>query len=266
MENRGISSGAAMELILTEFQDGILTIRFNRPEKKNALNLAMYSALTLALEQADRDTAIRVIMLAGSEGCFTSGNDLGDFLSQPLTGESNPILQFIRAISLTRRPIVAAVQGDAVGIGVTMLLHCDLVYAAESALFRMPFVSLGLCPEAGSALLLPRMMGHQKAAGLLLLGETFTAAQACAYGIVTAVFPDGELPDRARGKALQLAAQPPAAVRLAKALLKADHAESLQEVIVEEGRQFLARLKSPEASEALQAFTERRTPDFSRFE
>jgi enoyl-CoA hydratase/carnithine racemase len=266
MEREGISSGFAANHIITSFRDGILTIRFNRPEKKNALNLAMYTALTHSLEQADRDAAIRVILLAGSGGCFTSGNDLGDFLGQPVSGESNPILQFIRAISLARKPIVAEVQGDAVGIGVTMLLHCDLVYAAESARFQMPFVNLGLSPEAGSTLLLPRMMGHQKAADLLLLGESFTAARACDCGIVNGVFPDGELQDKAREKALLLAAQPPAAVRLAKSLLKADYAVPLQETIAEEGRQFLARLKSPEAAEALQAFMARRKPDYSRFE
>jgi len=266
MENAEISSCAAANQILTASQDGILTIRFNRPGKKNALNLAMYSALTLALEQADRDAAIRVILLAGSDGCFTSGNDLGDFLNQPPTDQSNPILQFIRTISRARKPVVAAVQGDAVGIGVTMLLHCDLVYAAESARFQTPFVNLGLSPEAGSSLLLPRMMGHQKASELLLLGETFTAAQACACGIVNEVFSDESLPAKAREKALQLAGRPAAAVRLAKELLKREYASSLQEVIVEEGRQFLTRLKSPEAGEALQAFMQHRRPDFSKFD
>jgi enoyl-CoA hydratase/carnithine racemase len=266
MEKVKTVSSVTTEQILTGVQDGILTIRFNRPEKKNALNLAMYSALTHALNEADRDAAIRVILLAGSEECFTSGNDLGDFLKEPLNDASNPILCFIEAISRFRKPVVAAVQGAAVGIGVTMLLHCDLVYAAESALFQMPFVNLGLSPEAGSTLLLPRMMGHQKAAELLLLGETFTAPQACAYGIVNAVFPDGELFAQAREKTLQLAARPAASVRLAKALLKRDYAASLQETIVEEGRQFLARLKSAEAGEALRAFMERRRPDFSRFD
>ena len=261
-----MDNAVATEFIQTDVRESILTIRFNRPEKKNALNLAMYSALTLALEQADRDSAIRVILLAGSEECFTSGNDLGDFLNEPLGAESNPILQFINAISRARKPIVAAVQGSAVGVGVTMLLHCDLVYASESALFQMPFVNLGLCPEAGSTLLLPRMMGHQKAAELFLLGETFTADQACTYGIVNGVYPDGELIAKAREKALQLAARPAAAVRLAKSLLKRDYEASLQETIIEEGRQFLARLKSPEAAEALQAFIERRRPNFSRFD
>lgn len=266
MAREEMTSGVTAEHILTGFQDGILTIRFSRPEKKNALNLAMYSSLVEAFNEADRDNAVRVIFLAGSDDCFTSGNDLGDFLNEPMTGESNPILQFIGTISQARKPVVAAVQGSAVGIGVTMLLHCDLVYASESALFLMPFVNLGLAPEAGSTLLLPRMMGLQKAAELLLLGETFTATQACAYGIVNEVFPDGELMAKAREKALQLAARPAAAVRLAKSLLRRGYAASLQETIVEEGRQFLARLKSPEAAEALHAYMERRRPDFSRFD
>jgi enoyl-CoA hydratase/carnithine racemase len=174
-------------------------------------------------------------------------------------------MQFLIAISEARKPIVAAVNGTAVGVGVTMLLHCELVYAGSGATFQMPFVNLGLCPEAGSTLLLPRVMGHQRAAELLLLGESFSADKACALGIVTAVCPDKDVLSTARHKALLLATQPAAAVRLAKSLLKRDYAPQLRETIVEEGRQFMERLKSPEAAEALQAFMQRRKPDFSRF-
>jgi enoyl-CoA hydratase/carnithine racemase len=174
-------------------------------------------------------------------------------------------MQFIYAISEAKNPIIAAVNGLAVGVGVTMLLHCDLVYAGNSATFQMPFVNLGLCPEAGSTLLLPRIMGHQRAAELLLLGELFTAEKACATGIVTAVCPNKEVLTTARNKALLLAAQPAAAVRLAKSLLKRDYAAALREIIIEESTQFMARLKSPEAAEALQAFMQRRKPDFLRF-
>ena len=253
------------EQIHTELDAGILTLRFNRPDRKNALNQAMYAALAAGISGADRDDAVRVILITGSDDCFTSGNDLTDFLGEPPTGMDSPVMQFLLAVSAARKPIVAAVNGAAVGVGVTMLLHCDLVYAGCDATFQMPFVNLGLCPEAGSTLLLPRIMGHQRAAELLLLGEAFSAEKACAVGIVNAVCPDGEVMATARARALQLAAQPPAAVRLAKSLLKREYAALLKETIAEEGAQFMARLKSPEAAEALQAFMQRRKPDFSRF-
>jgi len=251
--------------IQSELSDGILTLRISRPDKKNALNLAMYQALADGLREADRDDAVRVILICGSDDCFTSGNDLADFLAAPPTGPESPVMQFLSAISEARKPVVAAVDGIAVGIGVTMLLHCDLVYAGSNATFQMPFVNLGLCPEAGSTLLLPRIMGHQRAAELILLGEVFGADKACSYGIVTAVCPDCDVLKTARTRALQLAAQPAAALRLAKSLLKREYAIPLQETIAEEGRQFMARLESPEAAEALQAFMQRRKPDFSRF-
>lgn len=254
------------EQIQSELSDGIFTLRINRPDKKNALNLAMYQALADGLRKADSDNAVRVILICGGDDCFTSGNDLADFLTAPPTGQNSPVMQFLIAVSEARKPIVAAVNGLAVGVGVTMLLHCELVYAGNSATFQMPFVNLGLCPEAGSTLLLPRIMGHQRAAELLLLGDIFGADKACAVGIVTALCPDGEVLATARKKALQLAAQPAAAVRLAKSLLKRDYATPLRETIVEEGKQFMSRLKSPEAAEALQAFMERRKPDFSQFD
>jgi len=256
---------SSTDQIQSELSEGILTLGINRPDKRNALNMAMYQALADGLRHADGDDAVRVILICGSEECFTSGNDLADFLSAPPTGPQSPVMQFLMAISEARKPIVAAVNGAAVGVGVTMLLHCELVYAGAGAVFQMPFVNLGLCPEAGSTLLLPGIMGHQRAAELLLLGEEFSAEKACAVGIVTEVCPDRDVPATARRKALQLAAQPAAAVRLAKHLLKRGHAARLQETIVEEGAQFMARLKSPEAGEALQAFMQRRKPDFAQF-
>jgi enoyl-CoA hydratase/carnithine racemase len=256
---------SSTDQIQSELCDGILTLRINRPDKKNALNLAMYQALADDLKLADSDDTVRVILISGSDECFTSGNDLTDFLTAPPTGPESPVMQFLIAISEARKPIVAAVNGAAVGVGVTMLLHCELVYAGSGASFQMPFVNLGLCPEAGSTLLLPKLMGHQRAAELLLMGETFSADKACSLGIVTEVYPDGDVLAFARGRALQLAAQPAAAVRLAKNLLKRDYAPRLRETIAEEGAQFVARLKSPEAAEALQAFMQRRKPDFSRF-
>jgi len=220
--------------IQNERSDGILTLRINRPEKKNALSLAMYQGLADGIREAEGDDTVRVILISGGDDCFTTGNDLADFLSAPPTGPESPGLQFLSAISTARKPVVAAVSGLAVGIGVTMLLHCDLVYAGAGATFQMPFVNLGLCPEAGSTLLLPRIMGHQKAAELLLLGEAFSAAKACSLGIVTEVCPDSEVFATARTRALQLAAQPAAAVRLAKNLLKRDYAVPLRETMAEE--------------------------------
>ncbi len=251
--------------ILTELQDGVLTVRFNRPDKKNALSLAMYEALVEALERADREDGVRVVLVAGNGGDFTSGNDLADFLQSPPTDPGSPVMRFLGAISSARKPLVAAVEGMAVGVGVTMLLHFDLVYAGEGAVFQAPFVNLGLCPEAGSTLLMPRMMGHQRASELLLLGEQFSAQRASEVGIVNTVFPDGTVVASARSKAVRLAAQPPAAVRLAKELLKRDIAPAVGEAILHEAACFLKRLKSPEAAEALQAFMQRRKPDFSRF-
>jgi enoyl-CoA hydratase/carnithine racemase len=253
------------EEIQTELNDGILTLRFNRPEKKNALNLRMYQALSDGLREADEDEAIRCILIAGSDDCFTSGNDLADFMSSPPVGADSPVLAFLGAISRCRKPVVAAVNGAAVGVGVTMLLHCDLVYAGESASFQLPFVNLGLCPEAGSTLLFPRLMGHQRAAELLLWGEHFSAAKALEVGIINAVLPDGEVLAAARAKALQVAAQPAASVRLTKALLKQEYEVALEETILLEAVHFVKRLQSPEAGEALQAFMERRKPEFARF-
>ena len=245
--------------------NGIMSLRINRPDKKNALNLAMYQALADGLREADHDDSVRVIVICGGTDCFTSGNDLADFLGAPPTGPESPVMQFLLAISETRKPVIAAVNGLAVGVGVTMLLHCDLVYAGNSATFQMPFVNLGLCPEAGSTLLLPRIMGHQQAAELLLLGESFGAEKAYNLGIVTEVCPDETVLETAEKRAAQLVKQPAAALRLTKSLLKRDYAAPLRETIIEEGAQFMARLKSPEAAEALQAFMERRKPDFSRF-
>jgi enoyl-CoA hydratase/carnithine racemase len=260
-----MNADTAEEPIQTEFREGILTLRFNRPEKKNALNIAMYAALATALERSDDDRAVRVILLTGTEGCFSSGYDLTEFLNAPPSGGESPVMRFLGSLSRAKKPVVAAVSGAAVGIGATMLLHCDLVYAGADALFQMPFVNLGLCPEAGSTLLLPRMMGYQRAAELLLLGEPFSADTARELGIVNAVCPEEELLETARDAAGRLAAQPPAAVRLAKELLKRGYASALQETIAVEGEHFSARLGSPEATEALRAFVERRRPDFKRF-
>lgn len=253
------------ELVRTELREGVLTLLLNRPDKKNALNMAMYGALDAALGEADRDDGVRSVLISGSGGTFTSGNDLADFLDASFLAGDSPVMGFLTTLFRARKPIIAAVEGMAIGVGVTMLLHCDLVYAGEGAQFQMPFVNLGLCPEAGSTLLLPRLMGHQRAAELLLLGAPFSAAEAREAGVVNRLVPDGRVLDAARAVAVQLAAQPAAAVRMTKALLKREYADALYETALHEVDCFSERLRSPEAAEALQAFRERRKPDFSRF-
>jgi enoyl-CoA hydratase/carnithine racemase len=240
--------------ILTDVADGILRIQIDRPAKKNALTVAMYADLTAALERAAGDPGVRAVLIHGHPQVFTSGNDLADFMTAPPTGEDAPVLRFLRAISSAETPIVAAVNGPAVGIGTTMLLHCDLVYAGETARFQLPFVNLGLVPEAGSTLLLPASAGHRRAAELLLLGEPFSAVQAQQYGIVTEVVADGETVAAAMQAAIKLAAKPPAALRLTKQLMKQPAAETVAKQIQEEARHFETQLRSPEAAEAFKAF------------
>lgn len=253
--------------VRVDCQEGILRIQMNRPEKKNALTRAMYKTIADAIVLADRDDAVRVVLITGTGDCFTSGNDLADFreAATTATGTARPLNPIIPAISQAKKPIVAAVTGVAVGIGTTMLLHCDLVCAGTKARFQLPFVNLGLCPELGSSAILPLMMGHQRAAALLLLGEVFDAETAREAGIVNVVCTDGELQEKALQKARQLAAQPPASVRLTKELMKRGREQVVKQAIAEELVHFNERLKSPEAGEAFLAFAERRKPDFSRF-
>ena len=253
------------ETIQRSIQDGILLLQFNRPEKKNAVNLAMYAALADGIERAGSDNAVRVIVLTGAGGCFTSGNDIADFESGSLAEEPSPAMRFLTALFLAQKPVIAAVSGPAIGIGTTMLLHCDLVYAGTNAVFQLPFVNLGLCPEAGSSLLLPRLAGYQRAAELLLLGEPFSAEAAREAGIVNALCPDEQVLETAMASARKVAALPPAAVRLTKSLLKRSMATALRETMTEEAELFKKRLQSPEAAEAFAAFREHRKPDFSKF-
>ncbi|MBA1148249.1 enoyl-CoA hydratase [Ectothiorhodospiraceae bacterium WFHF3C12] len=251
--------------VITEIADGIMTVRFNRPEKKNALTQTMYGTVAEALQSADERDDVRVILLTGGGDCFTAGNDLNDFLNNPPRGEDTPVSRFLKGLTRTRTPIVAAVNGVAVGVGTTMLLHCDLVYAGEGATLHMPFVNLGLVPEAGSSLLLPALIGQQRAAELLMLGEPFDAATAERYGIVNRVCADAETESVAQGVAARLAAKPPEALRQTKDLLRHGQGERLRERMQLESGHFTERLKSPEAREAMQAIMERRQPDFSQF-
>jgi enoyl-CoA hydratase/carnithine racemase len=250
--------------ILTEKRKHILRIKINRPQKKNALTMAMYAAMADAIVQADGDDDIRVVFLQGTADCFTAGNDLKDFKDYRPAREDSPANSFMKAIRQAQKPMVAAVGGVAVGIGTTMLLHFDLVYAGESTQFQMPFVNLGLCPEAASSFLLPRLIGHQRASELLLLGEFFSTAKACEIGLVNAVYPDDEFIDKAYIEAQQLAHQPPASVQLTKALLKRPIAKHVEDTMTEEKRCFFERLGSAECAEALSAFFEGRKPDFSK--
>lgn len=244
---------------------GVMRIGINRPKKLNAINRRMYSDLTAALLRAEQDDSVRVVLIHGSADCFTSGNDLLDFAQDPPSGTDSPGFQFLTAISQAEKPLIAAVCGPAIGIGTTMLLHCDLVYADDSAQFQTPFVNLGLCPEAASSLLLPQLAGYQRAAEMLLLGQRFDVTKAYEAGLVNEICSKDNLFSRALEQAQRLAKQPPAAVRLAKQLMKKQGRAVIPEVIADEGRHFVERLSSPEAAEAFGAFFEGRPADFSCF-
>ncbi|HTQ77434.1 MAG TPA: enoyl-CoA hydratase [Burkholderiales bacterium] len=254
-----------MSHVGVETRDRVLRIEIARPEKKNALTQEMYRAMADALAAADADASVRVALIHGSRDCFTAGNDLKDFLERGSHGGPSESQRFLRAIAGFGKPLLAAVSGAAVGIGTTMLLHCELVYAAPGARFQLPFVPLGLVPEAASSYLLPMVAGYQRAAELLLLGQPFTAEKALAAGIVTEIVPEGSLLDYARTAAAALAALPPASVRLTKQLMKAPHRAAAGAQLEEELRVFAERLGSAEAKEAMTAFFEKRKPDFSRF-
>jgi enoyl-CoA hydratase/carnithine racemase len=254
------------EHVLVEREGGLLTLRLNRPDKMNALTRAMYSQMAEVLDAANEDRAVRAVLITGGAECFTSGNDVADFLQAPPTGMDSPVFQFMRALFDFGKPVVAAVAGPAVGIGTTLLLHCDLVYVSRDAKLRTPFVNLGLCPEFGSSLLLPRLLGQAKAAEVLLLGEAFTGAQAAEWGIASGALEDGpSTVAKAREMALRFLELAPSAVADSKRLMRAPGREELRKVIEEEGALFGQRLRSPEAIEALSAFMQRRKPDFSKF-
>lgn len=238
---------------------GLLILQLNRPDKKNALTRTMYTQLAEALEQADADGDIRCVLIQGSSDCFTAGNDIVDFLEQPPSDLDSPPFYFMKSLLNCRKPVIAAVAGAAVGIGTTLLLHCDLVYISRDARLRMPFVNLGLCPEFGSSLILPRLLGHAKAAELLLLGEGFTGEQAAAWGIATEALGSGEAAlAKAREVAERFETLAPGAVQVTKQLMKSVDREQLRQVIEEEGALFTQRLKSPEAIAALSGFISRR--------
>jgi enoyl-CoA hydratase/carnithine racemase len=255
--------------IKTATLNGVATIEIARPEKKNALTIAMYQAMADALNAAQADAAVRAVLITGQPGIFTSGNDIEDFMSRPPGSGSghadSPVFQFMRALIGIDKPVVAAVTGAAVGIGTTLLLHCDLVYVSDEARLAMPFVSLGLVPEFGSSLVVPRLLGNARAAEKLLLGDPITPEQAVEFGIANAVLPAGEVAPHARRVAERFNALPPGAVRETKKLLRRATKDEILATIAIEGEQFAQRLRSPEAMEAFQAFFQKRRPDFSKF-
>lgn len=254
------------DLILVEREGSVTTLRINRPEKRNALTQAMYAGLADGLDAAALDPSVRVVVIAGSGGHFTAGNDLGDFLAEPPRDCSErPVGRFLRTIANFPKPLIAAVEGVAVGVGTTMLLHCDLVYADDTARLQLVFVNLGLVPEAASSLLLPRMIGNARASELLMFGEVFSAADAERYGIVSRMVPAGQLAALVAERAATLAAKPAGALRSTKHLLRHSTTDKVADRMAEEGVLFAAGLQSPEAREAMSAFMEKRKPDFSRF-
>ncbi|MFT5426521.1 MAG: enoyl-CoA hydratase/carnithine racemase [Gammaproteobacteria bacterium] len=254
------------EYINIKNEDRIKFICINRPDKKNALDMAMYSALAQALQDADADKNIRVSYLTGVADAFCSGNDISDFLKNPPVDESSPVIKFINALINAEKPIVAAVNGIAVGIGTTMLLHCDLVYASDAAQFQLPFVNIGLCPEAGSTYILSTLIGHQKASELLLLGDRFSAEQAEQFGFVNKVVSESELETNAMKSAKRIAEQPPNATKVTKELMRSTMRAQIIDAKQRELASFIPMLDGAEAKEALTAFMEKRKSDFSSFE
>ena len=253
-----------MSDILTHTEAGVMTITLNRVEKKNSITVVMYAAMADALASAAQDAAVFAVVIQGHTTVFSAGNDIGDFLNRsPSTGES-PVYRFLNGISSFPKPLVAAVCGPAVGIGTTMLFHCDLVYAGDNAAFSMPFVNLGLCPEASSSLLVPQMMGYHRAAEAFLLGEPFMAEAALEVGLVNRIVPPTEANAVAQAQARKLAAKPINALVETKRLMKKAQAGQVAQQMAEEGASFARLMTEPAAREAFTAFMEKRKPDFSR--
>lgn len=244
--------------IHTQENEGILEIVIDRPERKNAFTADMYASFAKALTDAETADTVRVVLLRGAAGNFSTGNDLQDFLQTPPSGEHDPVFRFLRSIASFPKPIVCAVDGFAVGVGMTMLLHADLVYAAPTAKFQLPFVNLGLVPEAGSSYLLPLQIGHLKAAELCLLGDAIDGGTALRHGVVNELIPSEELVAFARKKAAQIASKPPFAVQQTKALLKGVHRKPMLEQMKAEETLFLKLLKSPQTIEFLKGFFTRK--------
>lgn len=261
-------SSAASQDVQVTISGGVLELTIARPEKKNALTQAMYAALAEALHEADTNSAVRAILITGAGDAFCAGNDLQDFQRHGNAGsgtDDTAVLAFMSALAAARKPVVAAVNGVAVGIGATLLLHCELVYCADSAVLRLPFVTLGLCAEFASSLTLPLAAGYHLAAEKLLLGEPISASEALQMRMVNRVLPAAELLPFARAQAAKLAALPPDAIRTTKALMRRAWGAQIDAAIGVEYAEFTRLLRGAEAQEAFRAFFEKRKPDFSRF-
>ena len=255
--------------ILTHKENGVLTISFNRPEKKNAITAAMYQTMADALRDAETDTAVRAILITGKPEIFTAGNDLEDFMnnagSLAKSDSVPPVYQFMQALNDAGKPVIAAVSGAAVGIGTTLLMHCDLIYLADNAKLSMPFTQLGLCPEFASSLVFQQIVGYQRAAEKLMLGEAFSAQEAFEMGFVNKVLPLADLLPYAQQVAAKLVALPAASIRTTKRLMKGAQPQAIVAKMAEENQHFAAMLNAPEAREAFMAFFQKRKPDFSQF-
>ena len=253
-----------MSDILVHTEAGITTLTFNRLDKKNSITAAMYATLADAVEAAAADPAVRCVVFQGHETVFSAGNDIADFLNNPPATVDSPVFRFLRAIAQFPKPLIAAVCGPAVGIGTTMLFHCDLVYAGDNAAFSMPFVNLGLCPEAASSLLAPRMFGYHRAAEALLMGDPFFAEAAQEVGLVNRVVPPTEVNGYAQAQARKLAGKPLSSLIETKRLMKGGYQQEVLAKMDEEGQSFGRMLREPAAREAFGAFMEKRKPDFSK--
>jgi enoyl-CoA hydratase/carnithine racemase len=253
-----------MNELLTERSGNILRVQFNRPAKKNAMTMAMYTGLAALLNEADKDESIHVVLLSGAGDCFTAGNDLEDFMKNPPGPGESPQGRLISALINFSKPLVAAVHGVAIGGGTTILTHFDFVYAADNTKFQVPFINLALVPEFGSSYLLPRQLGYLQAADFLMLGEPFNAARANELGLVTAVAPTSEVVARATETAQKLARKPLTALRACKDLLKSPERKQLEQSVARETEEFAERVRSEDAKEAISAFFEKRAPDFTR--
>lgn len=253
-----------MSDILTHIDAGVMTITFNRLDKKNSITSSMYAAMADAVAQAAADASVRVVLFQGHESIFSAGNDIGDFLNQPPSTQESPVFRFLRGIATFEKPLLAAVAGPAVGIGTTMLFHCDLVYAGDNAAFSMPFVNLGLCPEAASSLLAPSMFGYHRAAEALLMGDPFFAEAAQEVGLVNRVVPPTEVNGYAQAQARKLAGKPLSSLIETKRLMKGGYQQEVLQKMDEEGKSFGRMLREPAAKEAFGAFMEKRKPDFSK--
>ena len=250
--------------ILQHIDQGVMTLTFNRLDKKNSITAAMYASLADAVENAQINAEVRVVLIQGHETIFSAGNDIADFLNRPPSGHDAPVFRFLRAIAGFGKPLLAAVAGPAVGIGTTLLFHCDLVYAGDNAAFSMPFVNLGLCPEAGSSILVPQMMGYHRAAEALLMGEPFMAEAAQEVGLVNRVVPPTELNSYAQAQARKLAAKPLSSLVETKRLMKMGQSAQVLAQIEAEAASFGRMLQAPAAREAFGAFMDKRRPDFSK--